>query len=137
MNLIPWDPWEELHRVRERTDRLWDDFLDKLTDSGTPKVSFMPSADFVETPTEYRLFVSVPGFVEEDIDIMLEGNQLVVRGERQPPYDPDSPARRVCELRYGFFERRFTLFDEIDVDSLAARYDSGMLAIRITKSVAR
>jgi HSP20 family protein len=134
MNLIPWDPWEELDRVRERTERLWDEFLGKIADGMETRLAFVPSADVVESPAEYRLFVAVPGFVEEDIEITVVDRALVVRGESLPPYDAESATRRVGEMRYGFFERRFELVEPIDAETLRAHYDAGVLTIVVSKA---
>jgi HSP20 family protein len=133
MKLIPWDPGEEFDRVRQRTDRLWDEFLQKITEGLERQVDFLPTADLVESASDYRLFVAVPGFVEEDIEIGIDDRSLVVRGERLPPYDPARATSQVCEWRYGFFERRFDLPTPIDVESLRARYDAGVLTITVGK----
>lgn len=135
MNIIPWDPWEELARVRQRTEQMWDEFLGSINNELSETVAFVPSADVVESPTEYRLFVAVPGFVEEDIAINLENERtLAIRGERLPHYDENRATHHVKELRYGYFERQFLLSAAVDAETLRASYDAGMLTIVIGKS---
>lgn len=136
MNLTRWDPWKELERLRAETDRLWDQFLDKLSRSqpDPQPITFLPDVDLLETPREYRLYLSVPGLIEEDMDLTIGQRSLTVRGERQPPYDPAHTRCRVSEWRYGFFERRIQLPQSIQCDAVRARYDDGVLTVVLPKA---
>jgi HSP20 family protein len=136
MSLTRWDPWKELEHLRAETDRLWDQFLDKLTrnQAEPDRIAFLPDIDFVETPTEYRLYLSVPGLIEEDIDLTIDEHSLTVRGERQPPYDPSHAQCRLGEWRYGFFERRTQFPNRIRTDGVRASCDAGVLTIVLPKA---
>ena len=138
MDLIPWDPWNELERIKAETDRLFDEFFTKFrrTEAESEGVAFLPDVDFIETPSEYRLYLSVPGLVEEDIDIDIGPKVLTVRGERQPPYDPDFARSRIREWRYGFFERRFQFPKSIHFNAVHASFDAGVLTIVVDKAAA-
>src|SRR5262245_19836720 len=127
MDLDPWDPWREFERVREEADRLIERFLAKarLLESARP-LSFLPETDIIETGEDLRSFLSLPGVVEEDIDIAVEGGLLVVRGERVCPYD-EAHLRHLSEWRYGFFERRFQLAGRLTTESLSASFLGGVL----------
>ncbi len=133
MHLIPWDPWKEWERLRAETDRLWDQFLEKLAHVDTEQIAFLPDVDFVETVREYRLYLSVPGLVEEDIDLVIGERSLTVRGERQPPYDSAHSRRRLSEWRYGYFERHFKFAHPVRIDAARADYDAGVLTIVLPK----
>lgn len=133
MPLTPWDPWKEWARLRAETDRLWDQFLEKLTHAEAGHIDFLPDVDFVETRREYRLYVSVPGFVEEDIDLVFGERSLTVRGERQPPYDSSHTRRQLSEWRYGYFERRFEFAHPVRPDAARADYEAGVLTIVLPK----
>ena len=103
-------------------------------ESGPDRVSFLPDVDFVETKDDYRVFLSIPGLIEEDIDISLRGNILTVRGERQPPYDPERHRKRLGEWRYGFFERRIRFPRQVEPSAIKATYEAGVLTIVVSKS---
>jgi HSP20 family protein len=135
MNLIQWDPGTALQRLRADTDRLWDEYLDKLrrNESDRNPIAFLPDVDFVETGREFRLYLSIPGLIEEDIDLMVDQQILTIRGERQPPYDPSLARSRLREWRYGFFERRIELPHPIQTGALRATYDAGVLTIVVPK----
>ncbi len=136
MNLIRWDPWNELKQLRTEIDRLWDEFLVKLSDSDSPteRIAFMPDVDVVETVSAYRLYVSAPGLIEEDIDLELSDQSLIIRGVRQPPYDPTQSQQTVHEWRYGYFERRVQFPHRIRVHEVLAEYDAGVLTVIAPKS---
>jgi HSP20 family protein len=137
MNLKPWDPWREFSRVRDETEQLWDHFLKKLRPEDDPQrqsIAFLPDVDCVETRDDYRLYISAPGFVEEDIDISVHETSLTVRGERYPPYDAQRAQGRLTEWRYGYFERRVELPQRIDPRRLRATYEAGVLTIIVTKT---
>ena len=133
MNIIPWDPWQELRRLRDETDRRWDAFLDKFSQAcdSSEVVSYVPEVDIVETQYDFRVFLSVPGFVEEDIHIDATINTLTVRGEREPPYDANR--KHVREWRYGYFERSLTLDEPVDIARIEATYDAGVLKVVLPK----
>jgi len=139
MDLVPWDPWEEFERLKAETSKRWEDFLSKLRRSRSEKeqIAFMPEADMVETQWDVRLYLAVPGLVEEDIDLSIGRNALTVRGERQRPYDAAKSQTSTTESRYGFFERRFPLPTGVDSSTLKATYDAGVLTIIVAKSKRR
>ena len=137
MSIMPWDPWQEMRRLRAETDKLWDVFLAKLTEerASLPVLEFLPELDVVETAYDFRVFIAVPGMVEDDFDIEATANSLTVRGERQPPYDP--VRKHVREWRYGFFERSVTLDASIVVHDIQATYEAGVLTVVMPKQKPR
>jgi HSP20 family protein len=134
-NLEPWNPWHELEDVERQIDRLLDAALGKLRHVVPGReIAFVPRLDVVETGDEYRLYLALPGLVEEDIDISLEGRILVVRGERETPYDPRQAEAHVRQWKYGYFERRVELPRDLSSDAIQADYDAGVLTIRISNT---
>jgi HSP20 family protein len=137
MELRPWNPWQELERVEEEIDSLLGSVLAKIRRSVPGKaIAFVPPTDITEAPGEYRLYFSLPGMVEEDIDITLDGNILILRGEREPPYDPEQTTFHQRQWKYGYFERRVELPGKVDTDAIQATYDAGVLTVRVRKGAA-
>lgn len=134
MSIVPWDPWKELEELRSRTDHLWNTFLAKLSDtSESPHhVGFLPDVDIVETAHDFRIYMSVPGILEDDIEIEASSTSLTVRGERHPPYDSERDHTR--EWRYGFFERKLTFGKPVNIDHFQAEYEAGVLTIVMPKT---
>jgi HSP20 family protein len=135
MDLEPWDPWREFETIRSEVDGILDRFLTKFRQAaGERPIDFLPAADVIETGGDFRLFLSLPGCVEEDIDISVEGRTLVVRGEREAPYDRDRCRGHRTEWRYGYFERRLDLPAAVDPEGLSATYRWGVLTVVIPKA---
>jgi HSP20 family protein len=137
LDLTPWNPWQELERVQGQVDDLLASVLAKLRNVVPGKeIAFVPATDIIELAEEYRLYFSLPGLVEEDIDIALESDVLIVRGEREAPYGGDQVAVHQAQWKYGYFERRIQLPRRVDGDSIQASYDAGVLTIRVPKAAA-
>lgn len=134
MSIVQWDPWKEFDELRTQTEKLWNTFLGKLSDASeaTQSVGFLPDVDMVETAQDIRIYLSIPGAVEDDLEIEATPTSLTVRGERHPPYDLNRD--HVREWRYGFFERQLSLAKTIDVEQVTAHYDAGVLTIVMPKS---
>lgn len=130
-----WNPWEELEKLQAETNRLWESFLQRFShgEGNLAPIGFIPNIDFIETNEDYRLFLAVPGLIEQDLDLSVEEHTLTVRGERQPPYDPGHHQPRIVEWRYGFFERRIDFPGPIASATLRATYEAGVLTIVVKK----
>ncbi|MCX6549234.1 MAG: Hsp20 family protein [Acidobacteria bacterium] len=65
--------------------RLMRDFLrwDPLRDYdlGAPSAAFLPSFDVKESPDAYQFKADLPGILEADLEISLEGTRLTVAGK--------------------------------------------------------
>jgi HSP20 family protein len=134
VDLKPWNPWQELERVQSEADTLLAAVLAKLRNFVPGKaISFVPAADIVEVEDEYRLYLSLPGLVEEDIDLSLDGDVLIIRGEREPPYDASQVTVHESRWKYGYFERRVQIPLAVEAEAIQATYEAGVLAIRIPK----
>ena len=76
-----------------------------------------------------RITLAVAGFTESDLDVAVEGNELVIRGRQT-----DDDRERVF-LHRGIaarqFQRAFVLADGIEV--VGAELDNGLLHIDITR----
>jgi HSP20 family protein len=134
MDLEPWDPWREFEKVHAQAERLFEAFFAKVQEEDrVPPINFLPATDFIETAEDVRLFLSLPGVVEEDIEIAVEEQTLIVRGQRESPYDLERIQPRLAEWRYGYFERRLALPENLSPQDLSASYRWGVLSIVIPK----
>jgi len=93
---------------------------------------YCPPADvFFEAETdEIVVRLELPGMDRDDIDLLVDSRQIVVRGERRFPVARGRSYQQV-ELDYGPFERRLRLAVDIDPERTAATYEAGVLEIRL------
>lgn len=77
--------------------------------------------------------LEVPGMQAEDFDLEVVGDVLVVRGEKRVSWDNRVGDFYVSERAYGRFERAVQLPASVDEEQAKARYDAGVLTIRLPK----
>jgi HSP20 family protein len=120
--------------VFENFDRIVDTFLRPTYPS---TVNFQPSCDVKEIKEHYLLSFDMPGVKKEDIKIEVQGNELVISGERQREMrEQDGEATLRVERSYGKFERSFTLPATIAADKIEAHYENGVLNVALPKAEA-
>ncbi len=134
MAITRWDPFQELNLITDRMNRLFQETYgptrgeEQMTTS-----SFVPPVDIYEDEHNITLKLEVPGIEQKDIDIRLENNTLTVRGERKFEKEEKEENFHRVERRYGSFFRAFTLPNTVDVDSVNADYEQGVLKIKLAK----
>lgn len=100
--------WTEALEMLERADRLHRQFFQVgRTEARGP--SWEPPVDIFESETELAILVALPGVSPEQVDIVIEGGILAVRGERPMPGSFRDASIRRLEIPYGRFERRIEL----------------------------
>ena len=78
-----------------------------------------------------RISIAVAGFTKEDLEISLEGNQLLIHGSRSEPNNDRIFIHRGIATRQ--FQRNFILADGIKVEG--ASMENGLLFIDLTQPV--
>jgi HSP20 family protein len=119
----------DLEHLEERM-RSW---RDRLFPLDNVELSFRPATDLYETPEGLVLRMEIPGAVREELGIDLAGQELIVRGRRRPL--PPANVSRVLhyEISYGSFERSFHIPMAIDPEGVRARYEQGILEVRLPR----
>ena len=108
----------------------WDPLLDYSL--GAP-AAFMPSFDVKETPDAYQFKVDLPGIVEADLEISLEGTRLTVAGKREDEAIKDGERLHLSERSHGTFSRTFTLPEDVEGEKVVAELRNGVLTLMVPK----
>lgn len=109
--------------------------FDRILKNDTPVVAkeknwdFLPATDIDENEKAYFLSVDLPGVNKDDIKVEVHEGKLVVSGERRS----EKSKAGYAERKYGKFERVVTLPDEVDVESIEAHFENGVLELAIPK----
>jgi len=123
------DPFSRMHR---EMDRMFEDFLGGVRPAGA-ELLLRPSVDIAESRKEYRVSVEVPGIDPEEIDLRVEGDALIVSGEKRQESEQEEEGFHRIERSYGEFRRVLALPDDADPDNIGADFKNGVLKIRIPK----
>ncbi len=94
---------------------------------------FRPAADafYQEATREIVVRFELSGMALDDIELLVDRRELVVRGERSFPGGEGRVYQQV-EMDYGPFERRVRLMVDVDPDVTTATYEAGVLEVRLT-----
>jgi HSP20 family protein len=118
--LMRTDPFRELDRLSQQLFG---------TNGTTWRPAVMPM-DAYRQDEQFVVHFDLPGVDPSSIDINVERNVLTVKAERTPAYGEDVELQ-VAERPRGVFSRQLFLGDTLDADHVEARYDAGVLTLRI------
>jgi HSP20 family protein len=90
MSLIKWDPFRGFNSAISTTE--WN-----------------PSVDIFETENDVVVKAELPGMDPKNIDIRLENNVLLLKGERHFEKEAKEENYHRVECEYGSFSRAFSL----------------------------
>ena len=102
--------WAEACEMLDRADRLHRQFFSPAAMHGK-RSTWEPPVDVYETRDEAIIMIALPGVEPEHMTVSLEGNHLIISGQRRLPVQADAEIRRL-EIPYGRFERRLELPSE-------------------------
>ena len=128
--LVRWEPFRELASLQTEMGR-WMNGL--LEGNGRTTQNWVPALDVWETPSEVVYAFDLPGIPEDSIAIEVKDETLTVSAERQKTQETDENGFYRFERRYGTFARAVGLPQGIDQDHIAARYENGVLEVRVPK----
>jgi HSP20 family protein len=99
--------WSEACEMLGRADRLHRQFF-QLRDSRQAP-AWEPPADVLETEHEVAVIVALPGVDPDQVQLAIEGGDLVIMGMRVVPQAWRDAVIHRLELPQGRFERRLAL----------------------------
>ncbi len=121
------DTFDELVRRLEPSLAGW--FAGSKDGSRQPRI--IAPMEVLRTDSEIVIRVELPGVDPDSIDVtVLDGTMLRVRAERRAPTAGQGEHLR-RGFAYGTFEGTVMLPAGIDAGQVSARYDAGILEIRV------
>lgn len=106
------------------------DELFREFESAPAKSSFHPAVDVVQVEDGFQLRAELPGVAKENLQVELKDQTLSIAGEKAAPTGTNK-GYRYSEIHYGKFQRHFHLAESIDRDRLEAKFENGVLDIRL------
>jgi HSP20 family protein len=90
--------------------------------------------DVFETGSDFVVSAAIAGVQIKDLDISLEKDMMVIKGNRCDPHDHPDKKYFYQECYWGPFSRKIILPENIDIDAADAQMDKGVLTIKIPKN---
>jgi len=137
MALIRWEPARELQSIQHEVNRLFGSFLDPHAGVEIGARRWLPAIDLVEEGDHYVLRADVPGVSQDELKVELEDNVLTLSGERKSEHEERKDGYYRIERASGSFSRSLTVPEGVDPDAIEARFERGVLEVRIPKPAER
>ena len=90
--------------------------------------------DVFETNADFVVLAAIAGVQIKDLDISLEKEMLIIKGNRTDPHEDPEKKYFYQECFWGPFSRKVVLPENIDIDQADAQMDHGVLTIKIPKN---
>ncbi len=129
---------DPLMNLRREVDRMFDDFFSGFggralgpTTGGWQGIT--PVIDVVETNKDIVFTAELPGVSEKDVEVTLADDILTIKGEKKAEHEEKNGDAYYMERRFGSFSRSVRLPFDVKDEKVDAKYDNGLLTIRIPK----
>lgn len=140
-SILPWrqKKQNELTEFRKEFDSLFDRFFGE---SFFPTTEFLregvwsPRVDVIDGNKEITVKAEIPGVDVKDIDVSIDRNRLIIKGEKKLEKEEKDEKYHRIERSYGSFARSIELPSEVDTESVDASYKKGVLTIVLKKTKA-
>lgn len=95
---------------------------------------FMPTADLVESESEYEVTVDLPGLKPEEVTVELKNGELWISGKREEKSEEKGKTYHRIERRHGEFRRVLRLPSAINEEKIEAKFENGVLKVIVPKA---
>ncbi|MBM2815183.1 MAG: molecular chaperone [Ignavibacteria bacterium] len=131
MAFVRFDPYKTFENAARKMNELWGDFDKGI---GFEVGGFAPRVDITEDETNIRIYAEMSGLTKEDVKVSInDENALIIKGMKKQPDKKDNVNFIRNERTFGEFSRSFLLPQNVDKNSIAAKFENGLLEITLTK----
>jgi HSP20 family protein len=136
-NITRYDPFEDIARLNPF--RSFDDMFKSMrVRPWLSEADIEPQIkiDVSEDEKSYTVKADIPGVKKEDIKVSVEGNQVEIEAEsRKEREEKKGDTILRSERYYGRVYRSFALAHEVDGGKAEAKYQDGVLELKLPKKV--
>jgi HSP20 family protein len=92
-----------------------------------------PQVEVFERANDLVIRADLPGLTREDVDVEVDEDALIIRGERHSDVDDERDGFYRSERSYGSFYRAIPLPDNVDASACNATFRDGVLEVTLPK----
>ena len=135
MAVSRYEPFTRLVTLRDAIDRMFEEAFGRggLARVAAPALPI----DMFERQDELMVMAAVPGVKPEDVEISVTSDTLTIRATIHTEAEKEEAGKwnwYFRELDYGQFTRTVSLPFPVAADKADARFENGMLYLRLPKS---
>lgn len=120
-----------MDKVEEKVEK----GLDVVKDTFDNVARHLPFANLAKHSDDtFSIEVDLPGVKKEDVDIKVEDGYLTITAQRKYKNETKEEDYYLCESSFGMISRSFAISDNINEDSIDAKYENGRLYITLEKA---
>ena len=123
------------YEVASRPVNVWNEIFEQVFENKPLQNNFRAFAvDAVDNKENYKISANLPGFEEEEIEIIVKDQLLsIVAKKKEQEEDKEVPQFLIRERRGGDYKRSFTLPKDADRESVRANLKDGVRELIIGK----
>lgn len=125
-----WPTMGRLTDLRDEIDRFFESPLARTSEF----LGWTPAFDVYEEKDNYVVKAELPGMKREEINVSIEGGDLVISGERKSETKSEGAEIYRAERYFGKFQRAVSLPATISAKDVRAEYKDGVLTVTLPKS---
>ena len=129
-NLTRYNPARDLMSMNNMLDRFFNDAFFPMRDGGFGS----PNVDVIENNDNIVVKAELPGFKPENVDLRVEGNLLVMRGEGSEETQKNEGQYHLHERHQASFVRSIPLPTGVDANKANAEFENGVLTLTLPKN---
>lgn len=111
--------------------------LDELFNETKPQLSpkkYAPLVNVKESEEEFQIQMTIPGYNKEEISIKIENELLTISSEKTEETIDENEKFSKKEFSIEKFSRSFTLPEIVDIETIQAKYENGILVLSLPKN---
>jgi HSP20 family protein len=137
MATTAWNPWTEVEAFTRELHRAFERPTTRPAQNGNGhQDAWTPRLDVSETDAAYLIEADIPGLTIQDITVQIEGDALVITGERQRVPRQEGRQYTHSERVFGKFQRTVNLPTAVNTEDIQAAYSNGVLTVTVPKALA-
>lgn len=92
-----------------------------------------PAVNIVDNEGDFQIEVAAPGLNKEDFRIEIDHGILSISAEKEETVEKEEKDFTRREFNYSSFHRSFSLPENVEKDSIVAKYEDGVLKLIVKK----
>ncbi len=126
-------PFVEISRIQNEINRLFDNLLELKASGGEAGGEWLPNADVYETEGELVVKFEVPGVTLKDVTLAINGNNLILRGDKKRGESSKGTKYHCMERGFGKFKRVVHISSPVNTHKATTELTEGVLKVTFPK----
>lgn len=134
MAIVKYNSVSDLRTMQDQMNRLLNlSWNHDLPSEDCREGLWQPAVDIYETADSIVIKAELPDVDQKDIEVRIEDNTLILKGERKHEDDVKKENYHRIERYFGSFQRSFSLPTTVNQEKIDAICEKGVLTVTLPK----